>query len=246
MKSPVIGITCNALPLVSESVSGGIGVPSQSWQLLAEDYLRMIEKAGGIPLILPISDNPQQTLPLWQKLDGLLLSGGNDVDPLLYQERITAKCGSLDTARDNYEVSAAKFAVANHLPILGICRGIQILNIALGGTLYQDLPSSGFELHCILAKKRNQGSHYIKITENSLLANILGTTKVLVNSFHHQAVRSPSSQLEVIAVSEDGVIEAVTKPGPTFTLAVQWHPEMMYDNAQQQKIAAAFIKACAQ
>jgi len=246
MNKPLIGVTCNELQRVPETITEGIGIPGQDWQLIATDYTRMIEQAGGIPVLLPICKNPLQTKPLWEKLDGILLSGGHDVDPSLYGERINAKCGHLDTDRDCYEIMFAHFALDHHLPILGICRGIQILNVTLGGTIYQDLPSNGYELHTILSKKRNEGTHKVRIIKNSLLDKILGCTEITVNSFHHQAVNKLAPSLKAIAISEDNVTEAVVLPGPVFVLATQWHPEMMFDNEQQQKIAAAFISACSE
>ena len=243
MNAPFIGITCNVLRNIPETVTAGIGAPEQSWQLLAEDYLRMIEKAGGIPVMLPIGTDPLCACHLWERLDGILLSGGNDVSPMLYQERISPKCGALDNSRDQYEIALAKFAVERGIPILGICRGLQIFNVAFGGSLYQDLPSSGFELHTILTNPRNEGTHSVVLESETPLAKIMEASEIMVNSFHHQAVRSLAPPLQKMAVSEDGVIEAAYLPGAAFAMAVQWHPEMMYDNEQQQKIASALVEA---
>lgn len=244
MKTPLIGMTSNTLRDIQETVSMGLGVPGQSWQLLAEDYIRMIERVGGIPVILPVIEEPEKALPLWKKLDGILITGGNDVNPLLYNERIGKKTGHIDNSRDRCEMALAKFGVENNIPILGICRGLQILNVSLGGTLYEDLPSSGFELHTILTNQRNEGTHYVKIEKNSPLSQIVGSDDLLVNSFHHQAVRDLAPALKKMAVSEDGVIEAAYMTEASFIMAFQWHPEMMYDNEVQQKIGKAFVETC--
>lgn len=246
MKTPIIGVTCNVLTQISATVDAGIGIPGQDWQLIASDYVRMIEKAGGAPLLLPITKDITRAEKIWQELDGILVSGGNDVDPTLYKERIIAKCGVLDTERDSYEITAVKFAIKNKIPLLGICRGIQIINVALGGTLYQDLPSRGYELHTILAKKRNEISHIINIKPNSILHKILHKTKFGVNSFHHQGVAKVVAPVEVIAQSEDKVVEAISVPGDNFVLGVQWHPEMMFNSSDHLKIAKEFVKACMQ
>lgn len=245
MTSPLIGITCNVLSQIPQTVSAGIAAPEQDWQLLAADYIRMIEKAGGVPLILPVTKELSKARSIWERLDGILISGGNDVDPRLYGERISARCGFLDDVRDAYELAAVRFAREHRIPLLGICRGIQIFNVAAGGSLYQDLPSVGFPLHTIMAKKRNEGTHTVRLEEDGLLARLLGKKEIWVNSFHHQAVRQPGKEITVLAESEEGVIEAVALGRESFAVAVQWHPEMMFDDADQLKIAGAFVAACA-
>ncbi|MDR7869269.1 MAG: gamma-glutamyl-gamma-aminobutyrate hydrolase family protein [Tissierellaceae bacterium] len=244
MKQPLIGLTSNTLREIPEAVKMGLGIPGQNWQLLADDYIRMIERSGGIPVILPVIEDPEKALPLWEMLDGILITGGNDINPILYKERIGKKTGHIDNKRDRYEMALAKYGVKNNIPILGVCRGLQILNVTLGGTLYQDLPTSGFELHTILTNPRNEGTHYVKVEGDSPLSKIVGNDDLLVNSFHHQAVKELAPSLKKMATSEDGVIEAAYMPESSFTMAFQWHPEMMYDNEIQQRIGKAFIEAC--
>lgn len=244
MSTPLVGITCNSIGATNWTVEMGIAAPGQDFQGLAVDYLDMLERAGAIPVILPITKDLNRAEQLWGKLDGLLLSGGNDVSPLVYHERIAKNCGKLDNTRDAYEIAAAKYAIAHNLPVFGICRGIQLLNAALGGTNYQDLLTSGFEQHSILVNPRNEATHSVQLSKGSVLAGILQAEEVMVNSFHHQAVHELAPSLEAIAFSEDGVVEAVCVPGHPFAIATQWHPEMMFDSDQQLKIACAFVEAC--
>ena len=244
MKKPIIGISCNILPASHWTVDLGIAAPNQDFLGAATDYIDMIVKAGGTPLFLPTIDDLDTARALWESLDGMLISGGNDVDPALYHERIDAKCGAIDLPRDRYEAAALGFALEHRMPVLGICRGIQLFNAALGGTNYQDLMDAGFMQHTILAYPRNAVSHTIDIEKGSLLHEIFGNTEIGVNSFHHQAIKDPAPGLKVLARSTDGVAEAALVEGQDFALAVQWHPEMMYDSDEQLKIAKAFVAAC--
>ena len=244
MGMPIIGITCNVLNSIPDTVTVGIGAPGQGWQLLAEDYLTAVEKAGGIPIILPVDRDLKHIPRLLDMVDGVLVSGGNDISPMLYNERINRYCGLLDPDRDTFEIELSKHAIEIDKPVLGVCRGIQILNIALGGTVYQDLPSSGFELHTILTNERNVPTHSVKIEKDSPLIHILGEEVVPVNSFHHQGIREVAPALKTAAVTPDGLVEAVYMPDKKFVLAIQWHPEMMFDSEQQAALFTAFIETC--
>ena len=244
MKKPVIGITCNILPASHWTVDMGIAAPNQDFQGAASDYINLVVKAGGTPLFLPTIEDLDTAKALWEHLDGILISGGNDVDPGLYNESIDAKCGAIDLPRDRYEKAALSFALEQKMPVLGICRGIQLFNAALGGTNYQDLMDAGFKQHTILAYPRNAASHTVDIERDSLLHHILGKTRIGVNSFHHQAVKVAAPGFKIIARSDDGVAEAAQLGSQAFALAVQWHPEMMYDSDEQLEIAKAFIAAC--
>ena len=234
MKTPIIGITCNTLDLIPQTLDEGIAAPGQDWQLIASDYVRIVEKAGAVAVLLPITTDIEKAKVLWRSLDGILISGGNDVDPTLYKERISGKCGAIDTCR----------ALANDIPVLGICRGIQVFNVAIGGTLYQDLPSAGFESHTILAKKRNEGTHTVTLNENGWLYDVLKEKDILVNSFHHQAVKDLGKGATVLAKSDAGLIEAISIDNSKFAVAVQWHPEMMFDSEEQLDLIKAFVKEC--
>ena len=244
MSRPLIGVTCNFLPGINDPASEAIAAPGQSWELIAQDYADSVEKCGGNPILLPVHSNPAYIPEVASRLDGILLTGGHDVSPMLYGDRYSDKCGVIDEPRDSYEITLARYALEHNIPLLGICRGIQLLNVALGGSLYQDLPSLGYPSHSIWAGNRNAGTHKAEIIEGTPLASILEVSEAWVNSFHHQAVKDIAPGLAVCAKSiPDGVIEGVYLPDKDFAIAVQWHPEMMYDNTLQAKIFAALVRA---
>ncbi len=245
MKKPVIGITCNFLPDIPETVKAGIAAPGQSWELIAEDYVSAVTHAGGIPVLLPVHATFSHVAELLDHLDGVIVSGGHDVSPMIYGQRFDTKCGLLDSPRDAYEIALTKRAMNLDLPYLGICRGIQIFNVAHGGTLYQDLPSAGFQSHSIWSGDRRDATHQVRFPDGSPLVKILKCDEIWVNSFHHQAIKALAPALKTAAVSAgDGLIEGAYRPDKKFALSVQWHPEMMLANAVQEKIFAAFIAAC--
>ncbi|MBQ4424790.1 MAG: gamma-glutamyl-gamma-aminobutyrate hydrolase family protein [Lachnospiraceae bacterium] len=244
MKDIFIGLTQNAMPASEWIRKMEIAAKGQDFQGIAEDYLRFIEKAGGIPVILPTTDDFEKARTLWARMDGFVLSGGHDVDPSLYGEEKRPSCGNTFPKRDLYEKELLRFAMENGKPVLGICRGIQLINAALGGSDHQDLEEDGFRKHSQFDIPRNMASHTVQLREGSPLEAIFGKRELGVNSFHHQAVKDLAPGLTADAVSEDGVIEALHIPGQPFLLAVQWHPEMMADSEEQAKLAQALIRAC--
>lgn len=242
MKLPVIAVTCNTLPNDSSAFDAGIGTKDQAWQVLAHDYLTSVWNAGAIPLIIPVDEDKNRAAEMLDMADGLLLSGGNDISPEIYGGK-AEKCGRVDTARDLMELSLLNRAIETDKPILGICRGIQLINAALGGTVYQDLPSEGFSPHFLSPCERTQPSHKITVKPDTMLASIIGEGEHGVNSYHHQAVKELSPHASACAESEDGVTEAIEIRALRFVLAVQWHPEMMTDSDEQQAIFRAFVNA---
>ncbi len=251
---PIIGISCNTLFFERGQVDPAAVAKGQDFFGLAVDYVRMIEKAGGTAVVLPSTSDLKGAEAVWAKLDGILISGGNDIDPRLYSCRIKKDCGNIDVLRDSYESAAIRYALKYGKPLLCICRGMQLLNAVLGGTLHQDLLSVGFEQHSVRVLRRGDAAHTVNIVGGSALAGIVGAMELGVNSFHHQSVDRLSDVLRAVAISEDGVIEAaeLSDGGDSFMLAVQWHPEMMlaegaavaeYAEAQL-KIAEAFVRAC--
>lgn len=260
-KKPLIGISCNTLLFERGQVDPVCAAKGQDFFGVATDYVRMVEAAGGSAAILPsvgglyaadaaAREEAQSCAEaLWERLDGFLISGGNDVAPHLYGERVKKECGSVDTLRDAYETAAIKYALAHGKPLLCICRGMQLLNVALGGTLCQDLIAAGFEQHSLGVFRRGEVSHTVEVAPGSLLASIVGAGELGVNSFHHQAIARLADSLREAARSADGVIEAVepAEAAGGFVLGVQWHPEMMAaggGNSVQQSIASAFVSAC--
>lgn len=174
--------------------------------------------------------------------DGLLLPGGADVNPKLYGEEPIPECGKPNIFRDNLEMEAISIWLKTEKPLLAICRGMQILNVALGGTLYQDIKSLQEEKHSDILNK-NKGNHEIEISRQSLLHSIVERENLWVNSLHHQAVRKLGKGLIATSYSLDKFIEAIEIDGHPFALGVQWHPEHMGKIDEQRKIFEAFIKA---
>ncbi|KYO66837.1 gamma-glutamyl-gamma-aminobutyrate hydrolase family protein [Thermovenabulum gondwanense] len=197
--------------------------------VLNEGYYLAVEKAGGIPFITP----PLEEVTLQEILefvDGVLITGGPDVDPLLFGEDPVKELGEVSPARDKAEIFLVKEAFNRGLPVMGICRGIQVINVALGGSLYQDLPSQlkGSIKHSQSAP-RWYATHTVKVQKGTILFEIFNSEEVKVNSFHHQAIKNISPNLKAVAYAPDGVVEAVEAVSQDkFILGLQWHPEGMW------------------
>jgi len=212
---------------------------------MREDYVRSVERSGAVPLVLP-PISPQDAEAVLDRLDGLLLSGGIDVDPALYGQPPHAKLGRVDRARDEFELALTRHALARDLPLFAICRGHQVLNVAAGGTLVQDIQSQlqGALKHDA-AGRRTRRSHAVELLPGSRLREILGPGPLAVNSFHHQAIERLGEGLSVSGRSPDGVIEAVEMRGRGFVLGVQWHPESFWSEPSSfQALFDAHAQAC--
>ena len=210
--------------------------------MVAGRYCRAVERAGGIPVLLPPVKSLKQ--PLASLCQGLLLSGGGDPDPSLYGELPHPKLGKVDQERDHWELTLIHKAREEQIPILGICRGIQILNVALGGSLYQDLPSQYIEADEHWQKLPGEEvSHRVQIKESTMLFSLLEQNIIWTNSHHHQAIKKLALGLIISAQSDDGVIEGVEATGEHFILGVQWHPERL-TTQESSRIFAGFISAC--
>jgi putative glutamine amidotransferase len=197
---------------------------------LRRDYLRSVEAAGGLPLVLA-PGRPSDAPALMDRVQGVLFTGGSDVDPSLYGEAPHPRLGDVFRDRDEFELALCREALDRDLPILGICRGHQVLNVATGGTLIQDIPSdvTGGEVHDS-ERERWERSHDVRILPGTRLRELLGEDRVAVNSFHHQAVKDLGRGLRVSAVSgEDDVIEGIEGESSRFVLGVQWHPESFWN-----------------
>lgn len=221
MKNPIIGLTArnilhNTKDDVSQTITIGINI----------DYTDSVMRSGGAPILLPRTNDKNIISAVMDKIDGLLLTGGGDVVSLNYGEQPHPKAVYQDPIRDEMELEAIKIAVKKGVPILGICRGIQILNVAFGGTLEQDIPSSVADAVLHYTRPRDKYlAHTIEIEKNSLLAKVLGTTKTNVNSWHHQAVKDVGKGLKINSRALDGVIEGIEADDGKPILAVQCHPE---------------------
>jgi putative glutamine amidotransferase len=214
-----------------------------TWML--PGYEELLMASGAIPLVLPITDSEADLRQTASMLDGVLLTGGHDIDPATYGQQRQPWCDESTPERDVMENLLIDAALAEGLPILGICRGIQMLNVHLGGTLCQDIPTERpSEIDHHMAKPYDRVAHEVDVAEGSLLAGIVGAGRLGVNSCHHQAIRDLASGLRVAARASDGVIEATELEGRDFVLCVQWHPELSWhvDEASRE-IARAFVEA---
>lgn len=216
MSPPRIGVTGNTRVFSGADRSG-----------VNAAYVRAVIRSGAIPLILPPLLGGAHHGPILDVLDGLVLTGGEDVDPAHYGHAPHPALGDVDQQRDAFEIGIFREARARRLPVLAICRGIQLVNVALGGTLWQDIAAEKpTALAHRAATSRDVRSHVVDITPGSRLAGALGTTRCEVNSFHHQSIRDIAPGLVITATAPDGEIEGVeSPPGDPWLLAVQWHPE---------------------
>lgn len=199
-----------------------------------ENYIDALLKAGAMPVLLPELQSEAEVRELISELDGLLLAGGGDVHPPIYGEEKLEVCGDPDHARDTFELLAVRCALEINMPIFGICRGIQVLNTALGGTLYQDIPSQrGIprEFHS-QEKPYSAPIHSISLAKNGLFESIVGNS-MMVNSMHHQSIKELAPSLEAEGWSDDGIIEAVRMRGRDDVFAVQFHPEYLAQESKQ-------------
>ena len=230
MKKPIIGI----VPLVD--------IERESYWMLP-GYMKGIEQAGGIPVMLPLTADEENLQQLAEELDGFLYAGGQDISPNLYAQRRSRMCGQCCHERDEMETILFRMVYEQDKPLLGICRGIQCINVVMGGTLYQDLPSehsSDTEHHQI--PPYDVPVHSVKIIGDSPLYKLLKKEALMVNSYHHQAILTLAPKVSAMAVSEDGLIEAVCVPKKRFIWGIQWHPELScLVDENSRKIFSEFI-----
>ena len=242
MPKPLIGIT-------TERWSSSLSHPNTRVQGHLSSYVEAILGAGGLPILIPLSLADDDLRQVYARLSGLMIPGGGDIDPAEYRATPHPETNSIDAGRDHVELFLTRQALTDRKPILGICRGIQVLNVAAGGTLYQDLPSEHPDAlpHYFRHPEfsLDHPAHTVKIEEDSLLARCLDTPIVQVNSRHHQAAKEVAPDLAVVGRAPDGVIEALELPAHPFALAVQWHPENLQARPEMRALFTAFIAASA-
>jgi putative glutamine amidotransferase len=233
---PLIGVTTSELRHRHQISATPQGEPEQTEMALGMRYLEAVERAGGIPVVLPPLP-PRAIGSLLGRLCGLLLSGGPDLDPEAYGARGHALLGPTEPALDAFEVALARRADRHGIPILGICRGAQTLNIARGGTLHQHLPDvTDGTIHHRQSIAGEHPSHDVAIAPGSLLASAVGPGRLAVNSFHHQAIDRLGRGLRAVAWAADGTIEAVEAPDRAFVLGVQWHAETLVAQRRERQL----------
>lgn len=221
---PIIGISG------SEIIDKDGIFPGYRRSYVNEDYVDAVVKNGGVPLIIPFNESNNVIKAQLSCVKGLILSGGHDVDPHLYGEEPMQKIGTTWPARDHFDITLLRLAEEKKIPVLGICRGAQIINVAHGGSLYQDV-----SYRTKFTNKHFQGytpslpTHGMKVIENSHLAKIMGKSSFLVNSFHHQLLKKIAPDLLKVAIASDGVVEGIENKSGT-VIGVQWHPEMLHNN----------------
>lgn len=236
---PLIGIPCANVERVGSSTPVFAGNPP---------YIRALEAAGAIPVLIPLYSDVTLVDDLRGRLDGLLLTGGGDVDPLHYAESSHPQTEAPDAARDHIELAITRDALRQDIPILGICRGMQLINVARNGTLIQDIPSqvAGALNHDPGGDQSAFAMHDIAIEPDSRLARIFGATSHNVNSYHHQAVARPGNGVRVVARAADGIAEAIELADRRFAVAVQFHPERLFEqDVRMTNLFGAFVAACA-
>lgn len=212
---------------------------------LKHAYTDWVIKAGGLPLIVPFGLGEDDVRQLCGAANGLLLTGGPDIDPSYYDEEPLPKLGCITPERDRLEVLLVREFAAMGKPIFAVCRGEQVLNVALGGSLYQDIYSQCEVLQHSQKAPKSHLSHRVDVTEGSLVHRIAGSVSFRVNSFHHQAVKAPAPGLRVTAKSTDGIVEAIEGTDHPFLLGVQWHPEETAGTDERsRKLFEAFVEAC--
>ncbi|MBQ3304433.1 MAG: gamma-glutamyl-gamma-aminobutyrate hydrolase family protein [Clostridia bacterium] len=209
-------------------------------------YMEGVASAGGLPVMLPLTDDEADLNRLCGLCDGFLLTGGQDVSPALYGQASIPECGETCPRRDAMEAGVLRRAMALDKPVLGICRGIQFINAALGGTLWQDLPSQHPSGTCHRQSvPYDAPSHDVAVLPDTPLAALLKRDALGVNSYHHQAVRELAPGLQPMALSPDGLVEALWHPDQRFLWAVQWHPEFAWKvSPEARAIFRAFVEAC--
>ena len=209
--------------------------------------IQAVLAAGGLPVLLPAAIPLEEVPALVAKFDGFYFTGGGDLDPSLYGEQGHERVYGLNPQRDAFELALIRAVVEGDKPLLAVCRGMQTLNVACGGTLYVDIASQlpGAEKHDWWPTyRRNKLVHDVSVTPGSLLANILGGVELHTNSLHHQSVRLVASELRSVAFAKDNVVEGIEHPGKRFVVGVQWHPEWLQDQEPMRNLYLALINAC--
>ena len=234
-------------PIIGVTVDKTISDSGYSYERINECNLKALSASGAIPLMLPITEEDELIDEYLKIVDGLYFSGGNDISPLIFGEDPIKEIHEIDYSRDEFEIKLFNKAASKNMPILGICRGEQVINVAAGGSLYQDIyiQREGVNGHSPNFSSGGHAHHKVKIIKDSKLYHILQADELNVNSFHHQAVKNLAEGFKITAFSADGIIEATESVNHSFIVGVQWHPELMYERYPIfLKIFEALADAC--
>lgn len=242
-KPPIIGIATQTL----DAIPGELPL---CW-VMGQRYVRVLVDSGALPWLIPLfPDNLGLLRDIYDRLDGIFLTGGVDMTPGAYGEVRHERCGRTDPARDTVEMELIRWAKADDKPVLGVCRGIQVINVALGGTLYQDLAAqyAGAIKHDYFPPlggyTRSSLVHDVRVAPHSRLAGVLGSLELPVNSMHHQGIKTLAPGLQPSVTAPDGLIEGIESPESPFLVGVQWHPEELADSQpSMQRLFSEFLEA---
>ncbi len=240
---PIIGVPTQTL----EEIPGEL---PRCW-VMSQQYVRVLVQAGAVPWIIPLLEGDASTLrAIYDRLDGVFLPGGVDLHPSAYQEEPSALCGRTDPDRDEIELTLTRWAIEDKKPLLAVCRGVQVMNVAAGGSVHQDLAAQvpGSIKHDYFPSQgpyhRDLLVHDVRIEEGTKLSRLLQTPTIRVNSMHHQGIKRVADGLRPNAFAPDGVIEGLESPNGHFLLGVQWHPEALAErDPSMRRLFAAFVEA---
>lgn len=240
---PIIGITSRTAPISSSNLN---------YAMVQTSYVNAVLQAGGVPVVIPSDITPAGYESLFARMDGILISGGGDISLDYFAGEPHKEIYGIEPMRDAIEIGLCRLAAEKGLPFLGICRGVQIMNVALGGTLYTHIPdqlpselqhdypgSDGVPARTSLA-------HAVVLEHGSSIAQLMGAEQLKVNSLHHQGVKDVAPGLSPVGRSSDGLVEALEMPGHPFAIGVQWHPEWLTDQPVTRNLFGAFVEAAAQ
>ena len=246
MPRPLIGVTTQSLQAID-----GIpeGLPNSV--VMNQRYYHAVASAGAAPVLIPLLDDLDTLRAIYERTDGILIPGGVDMDPATFGEKPHERLGRIDPARDRVELQLVKWAVEDRKAVLGLCRGLQVINVALGGTLYQDLDAEFpnaikhdyFPTH---GYSRDHLAHDVAVEAGSRMRHALTSSAVPVNSMHHQGIKTLASALVASAVAPDGLVEAAESPNDSYVVGVQWHPEVFeLSDPSSGVLFADFVQAAA-
>jgi putative glutamine amidotransferase len=244
-RPPLVGVSTSEVRRASDHSVVPQGEPSRRELALGERYLDAVRSAGGLPVILtPVHGSAID--PLLERLDAVCLSGGPDLHPSAYGAEAHSELGPTEPELDLFELALVRRAVGRGMPVLGVCRGAQVLNVALGGTLHQHLPDLGGELEHRQQAPGRETTHEVKLAPDSRLAKMVGRPELQVNSFHHQAPATLGSGLRAVGTAADGIVEAVENAGKGFVYGVQWHAECLVERPEHFALFEGLVQAGAE